>query len=92
VALNIAAWRLSADQSGSIVIDVRKVNGAAISGATTMVGTGNTPTLSSAQFAQVALSGWTSTSLIYDDWIVFVVTGTPSSVTQVTIDLTCSRV
>lgn len=85
----INAWRVLADQSGSIVIDVlRAASGFPVA---SIVGGGNMPTLSSQQFVQSVLTGWTSISLVADDWIAFNVTGSPSSVTQVTVCLTCSR-
>ena len=87
----ITAWRISSDQSGSISVDIQRVHDANIGGLASIVGGGNTPSLSSAQFSEQVPSGWTSTSLVADDWIAFVVTGSPSSITQVTVCLTCNR-
>jgi len=85
----ITNWLVLADQSGSIVIDILRANLAFPSAS--LVGAGNMPTLSSAQFAQAAPSGWTSTALVLGDYVAFNVTGSPSSVTQVTVTLTCTR-
>src|SRR5258707_640301 len=49
------------------------------------------PTLSSSQFNELTPSGWTSTSLVADDWIEFTVSGAPTSVQRVTVALTCTR-
>jgi hypothetical protein len=87
--ITITEWSVMADQSGSIVIDVlRANNGVPIS---SIVGAGTAPNLSSAQYAQAAPANWTSVALATNDWIAFNVTGTPSSVTRVTIALTGTR-
>ncbi len=56
-----ANWYLSADQSGSCVIDVKR------SGASIVGGGGNKPTLSSAQNGNAAVAGWTSTAISAGD-------------------------
>lgn len=58
----ITNWTVAADQSGSIVVDVKK-NG------TSMVGAGNKPTLSSAQNASAAPASWTTTTFAKGDII-----------------------
>jgi len=60
----ITNWYLAADQAGSCVIDV-KISGSSI------IGTGNKPTLSSVQTGNAAVSGWTSTSISAGDIIEF---------------------
>ena len=79
-----------ADQTGSIAIDILRTNNAFPT--SSIVGAGIKPNLSSLQWnTGQTPSGWTSTALVNDDWIAFSVTGTPSSVTQITCVLTCSR-
>lgn len=86
----ITNWEILADQSGSITVDILRANAAFPSSSIVGVG-GNAPSLSSAQFAQAVPSSWTSTSLAAGDFVAFDVTGSPSSVTQVTVVLTCTR-
>lgn len=88
-SLSISKWWVMADQSGSIVVDVLRANNAVPSAS--IVGAGNSPTLSASQYTSAAPSGWTSTALAADDWITFSVTGSPSSVTRVTVVLTGTR-
>ena len=57
-------YSLTADKSGSAVIDV-KVGGVSI------VGTGNKPTLAGTQTAQAILSGWTATTVTANQIITF---------------------
>src|SRR5258706_3344679 len=87
--MTITAWRVMADQAGSIVIDVRRAHDAIPS--VSIVGGGNAPTLSGVGFNEQVPSGWTATTLLIDDWIDFNVTGSPSSVTRVTVCLSCTR-
>ena len=58
----INSWRISADASGSAVVDV-KVAG------TSIIGAGNKPTLSSQQVAGANVSSWTTASLALNDLI-----------------------
>jgi len=83
-AMNIFAWRVLGDQSGSITIDILRSNNTFPT--TSIVGGGTKPNLTSQQFAEFAPSGWTSTSLVTDDFIAFNVTSAVT-VTQVTIVL-----
>lgn len=85
----INAWRIIADQSGSISVDVLRSNFGVPSAS--IVGSGNIPSLSSQQINQQALSGWTSTTLTRGDFIAFNVTGSPVSVQRVTIVLDLIR-
>ena len=76
----ITNWYLAttADSgSGSIVVDVK------ISG-TSIIGTGNKPTLSSGTSASAAVSGWTSTAITANDIITFNI-DSASSLTGVTL-------
>ena len=82
---NIVNWTVEGDASGSIVVDVTRAAGAVPSAS--IVGTGNKPTLASAQYATAAPSGWTSTDLAAGDIIGFAVSGTPATVKRVTVTL-----
>jgi len=89
ITATISAWRVMGDQTGTVTVDIlRTHNGFPTA---SMVGTGTKPVLAAQQFAQAVPSGWTSTALVPDDWVAFVATGTISSVTQVTVCLTCTR-
>jgi len=89
-SITLTSFRLIADQSGSIVFDVLKAHAAVP--VSSMVGSGNKPTLSSAQInVGTVISGWTSTTLVYDDWIALQVSGVPTNVEQVTVILEGSR-
>jgi hypothetical protein len=85
----VLAWRVMADQSGSIAIDVLRANGAVPT--VSMVGGGNKPTLTAQQFNQAQPSGWTSIALVTDDWIGFNVVSA-TTVTRVTVDLTVAKI
>lgn len=88
-AATIYNWALIADQSGSITIDILRANNAVPT--SSIVGGGTKPTLSSAQFAGLtAPSGWTSTSLVANDWVGFTVS-TVATVTRVTVDLSLGK-
>jgi hypothetical protein len=80
----VAFWAVMADQSGSIVVDLLRANGTIPT--TSMIGSGNKPTLSSQQFATAAVSGWTSAILATNDWLGFSVISA-STVTRATVDL-----
>lgn len=84
----IDAWRVLADQSGSISVDILRANAAFPTAS--IVGSGNKPGLSSQQYQETAPSGWTSISLARDDWIAFNVVSA-SVVTRVTVDLELQR-
>lgn len=89
VAATIANWRIMGDQSGSITIDILRANDAVPS--VSMIGAGTKPNLTAQQFAEAAPSAWTSTSIVYNDWLTFNVTAA-ATVTRVTLCLTCQRV
>jgi hypothetical protein len=85
----VVNWEMAADQTGSIAVDILRAN-AAIP-VTSIVGGGNKPTLTAAQFANAtAPSGWTSTSLVSNDWIGFSVTSA-ATMTRVTVDLILAK-
>jgi len=85
----IFGWRVIADQVGSIVVDFLRANAAIPS--VSMIGGGNKPTLTAAQFAGfVATSGWTSTAVAGDDWITPNVVS-DTTITGVTVVLSMSR-
>lgn len=86
-ACTITSWRVLSDQSGSIVVDIKK---ATYSGLATFssIAASAKPTLSSAQKAEnTTLTGWT-TSVAAGDWIQPVV-DSATTVTYVTVSLTC---
>lgn len=70
-------WYLAADQSGSCAIDVNRSG-------TSIVGGGNTPTLSSAQSGNAAISGWTSATVSAGDIIEFKLTSA-TTITRVNL-------
>jgi hypothetical protein len=88
-AATIASWGVMGDQTGSISIDILRLNnGVPIA---SMIGGGTKPNLSAQQAnLAVAPSGWSSTSLVQNDWIAFNVTSA-ATVTQVTIDLALAK-
>lgn len=84
-ARTIVSWTVEADASGSIVVDVLRANAGVPSAS--IVGGGNKPTLSSAQFAgPTNVSGWTSTALAANDVLGFSVSSA-ATVTRVTVTL-----
>ena len=87
--INIATWRVIADQSGSISVDVLRANVAVP--VSSIVGGGTKPNLSASQInAGGSIAGWTSTSLVYDDYIAFNVVSV-SVITRATIVLSGFR-
>lgn len=86
----ISAWTVLADQSGSIVMDVKRSTYAAFPTTASIVGGGNAPTLSSAQNNTAAPSGWTSTAITAGDVLEFSVSSA-STVTRVTVQLKLTR-
>jgi hypothetical protein len=75
----IAKWWVVSDQSGSIVIDIKK-NGSSI------INAGNKPTLSSEQRAEAVPTSWDSTTITEEDELEFVV-DSASTVTRVNLVL-----
>lgn len=63
-ACTLTNYYITGDVSGSIVIDVKRSG-------TTIIGSGNKPTLSSAQRNNAALSGWTSVAISANDELEF---------------------
>lgn len=61
----ITNWYLAADQSGSVVIDVKR------SGTSIVGGSGNKPTLSSAISGNAAVASWTSVAVTAGDILEF---------------------
>lgn len=89
VAATISTWHVMADVVGSITIDILRANDAVPS--SSMVGAGTKPNLTASQFTEAAPASWTSTTLASSDWLTFDVTAA-TTVTLVTIVLTCSRI
>ncbi len=86
-ACTITAWRVVGDQSGSIVVDIKK---ATYSGVATFssIAASAKPTLSSAQKAEnTSLTGWT-TALAAGDWVQPVVDSV-TTLTYATVSITC---
>lgn len=82
-------WTVAADQSGSIVVDIWRLNAAIPSVANTIAGSA-LPTLSSAQYnSTTTLTGWTTT-LVPKDIIAFNV-NSATSVQRATVSLTAVR-
>jgi len=75
----ITKWYITADVSGSIVIDIKK-SGVSI------VGAGNKPTLSTASNNSASISGWTTSSLVDGDVLEFNVDSV-ATVTKVTLTI-----
>src|SRR6266436_4736353 len=88
-AATVSSWSVMADQSGSIAIDILRANSAVPT--VSMIGAGTKPNLTASQFtAPTAPSGWTSTSLLPNDFIGYSVTSV-ATVTRVTIDLSLAK-
>jgi hypothetical protein len=89
-ACTISSATLLADQSGSIVIDVKKVAYGSFP-TTASICASALPTLSTAQNSQDStLTGWTKT-ISAGDVIEFEVSGTPTSVTRVSLILAVAK-
>ncbi len=73
----ITKWYIVSDQSGSTVVDLKRSS-------TSIIGTGNTPTLTSQQRNNSNVSGWTSTAVSINDEMEFVV-NSATSVTRVNL-------
>jgi hypothetical protein len=72
---NINAWTVVSDANG-LACDIWRANGAKpTSSAQSIVGGGTQPQSSGSTYAHAAPSGWTSTSLVKGDALVFNVTG-----------------
>jgi hypothetical protein len=82
---SIVQWTVEGDAAGAIVVDVTRANKAVPS--TSIVGSGNKPTLTASnQYASAAPSGWTSVDLKQGDIIGFAVISA-TTVTRVTVTL-----
>lgn len=88
-ACTITGWTISADQSGSIVVDVKKCTYAGFPTTTSIAGT-EKPTLSTAQKNQdLSLTTWT-TAIAAGDILEFVV-DSATTVTRVTVSLKVTK-
>jgi len=88
-AMTITGWNIVSIGSlgllsGSIVVDVRNSSG------TSLVGSGNAPTLSSASSANASVSGWTTTAIPSGTIILFYVTSA-ITVQNVTVEITGTK-
>lgn len=84
-AMTITGWTLMADQSGSVVVDVKKSTYSGFPTTTSICGA-TPPTLATAQKAQLlSLSGWTTT-VSTGDVLEFVVNSV-TTVQRITISL-----
>lgn len=79
----INEWFLSANISGSIVIDVKR-------GGTSIIGAGNKPTLASAISGNAVVSGWTSTSIAVGDIIEWNV-DSASTISNITLTIKVTK-
>lgn len=86
----ITQWTVLADQTGSIVIDVKAATYSTFPTATSIVGAGNKPTITSSTKGQATPSGWTTTTINAGDCLDFNV-DSASTVTRVTLSLTITR-
>lgn len=85
----ITAWRVMANASGSVVVDVKKATYSGLP-STSSIAASAKPTLSSAQKNQdTTLTGWT-TSVAAGDWLEFNV-DSATTVTRVTVSITIAR-
>lgn len=86
----VGSWTILGDQSGSIVVDVKRSTYSGFPTTSSIAGT-EKPTLSAVQKNQdLSLGSWT-TSLSAGDILEFVVEATPATVTRVTVELTITR-
>ena len=83
-ACTLASWTVEGDAAGSVVVDVLRANRAVPTAS--IVGSGNKPTLGSAQYASAVPSGWTSIALAQGDIIGFAVISA-TTVKRVTVTL-----
>lgn len=86
-ACTISEWAVLADQSGSIVVDIKRSTYSEFPTTTSLVGAGNKPTLSSVQKNQETPSSWTDATLDAGDVLEFVVDSV-ATVTRVSVLLT----
>ncbi|NOG70506.1 hypothetical protein HJG45_09000 [Roseicella sp. DB1501] len=80
---SFTSWYIAGDTTGSAVVDIKR-NG------TSIIGTGNKPTLSGAQFGNQATSGWTATSFSAGDQIEIVLSSV-STLTCITGTIKTNR-
>ncbi len=89
-AYTITTWTVIADVSGSVVFDILRSTSVTSPSGTSIVGGGNGPTLTSAQGATAAVSGWTSTAIAAGDVLQPSVTSA-TTVTKVTCNVYGTR-
>jgi hypothetical protein len=85
----LASWAIECYPSGSISIDVQQ--GALGSSTTSIVGSGNTPNISSAVSNSANISGWTSVAITKGNLVTFKVTSFSGSIEWFTISLQGTR-
>lgn len=93
----LTAASLSADQTGSITIDIWKCTYAQYNPPTTptvanSICNGAPPAISSSTKGTATVSGWTTTSLTQGDILTFYVPSPSTSITRVTLNLQLVRV
>lgn len=76
---------LLANASGSVTFGIKKSTYANFPGTMTSIVGSNTPSLSSAQKAEITLDGGWTTSITGGDVLQFEITGSPATITQVTL-------
>ena len=89
-AATITGWTILGDQSGSVVVDVKRSTYAGFPTTSSIAGT-NLPTLSAVQKNQnLVLSGWGSTAIAAGDVLEFVVSSV-TTIQRVTVSLRMTR-
>ncbi len=87
---NVTSWDLVADQSGSIVVDIWRLNGAVPTASSTITAS-SLPTLSSAQSAFTgSIAGWLSTVSVGDVWAFHVNSAATITKMSLTVSVTIS--
>lgn len=82
----ISQWTLLADQSGSVVVDIKRSTYSGFPTTSSLIGAGTAPTLSSAQKQQASPLSWTSATLVAGDVLEFSITSA-STITRLVISL-----
>lgn len=89
---NVTSWKIhsitpstGADLSGSIIVDIKRSG-------TSIIGSGNKPTLTSAANAsQAANASWTSKVVTAGDTLAFYVSGSPTTCVKVLVEINITK-
>jgi hypothetical protein len=85
----LASWAIECYPSGSVVLDVQE--GTLGGAATSIVGSGNAPTITSNTSNSATISSWTSTSITKGNVLIFKVTSVAGGVEWFTVSLQGTR-